>query len=246
MSDHETFKITIERLPRHVAIIMDGNGRWAKLRGQPRIYGHQKGVVRVREVCEVALELGIPVLSLYAFSTENWSRPPEEVEFLMALLKEYLTKELPVMMEQGIRFHPIGRLQDLPAEVQKKAREVVEATKHNDRLTLNLALNYGGRAELVDAFKEMARLLQEGKLSPQDIKESTVEEFLYTKGQPPPDLLIRTSGEYRISNFLLWQLAYTELYFTPILWPDFDKSEFIKALLEYQKRERRFGGLGQN
>lgn len=244
MSNHGTFKVTIERLPRHVAIIMDGNGRWAKLHGQPRIYGHQKGVGRAREACEVASELGIPVLSLYAFSTENWSRPPEEVKFLMALLEEYLTKELPIMMEQGIRLHPIGRLQDLPATTQDKVREAVKATKDNSRLTLNLALNYGGRAELVDAFKDMAKLLQEGRLSPQDIKESTVDEFLYTKDQPPPDLLIRTSGEFRISNFLLWQTAYTELYFTPTLWPDFDRSEFIKALLEYQKRERRFGGLG--
>ncbi len=244
MSNSATFKVKIEKLPRHVAIIMDGNGRWAKLHGRPRIHGHQKGVERAREACEVALELGITVLSLYAFSTENWSRPPGEVEFLMALLEEYLTKELPIMMDKEIRLHPIGRLKDLPVTTQKKVKEAMEATKGNARLTLNLALNYGGRAELVDAFKDMAKLLKEGKLSPHDIEEATVNRFLYTKAQPFPDLLIRTSGELRISNFLLWQTAYTELYFTSTLWPDFDRSEFIKALLEYQKRERRFGGLG--
>jgi len=234
----------MEIIPRHVAIIMDGNGRWAKLREKPRVFGHRKGVERAKEASEFALEVGIEVLSLYAFSTENWARPKEEVEFLMALLEDYLDKELPTMVENGIRFHPIGRIHELPESTQKKVLETARATEKNDKLILNLALNYGGRAELVDTIRSLAQKVLEGSLQPQEIQEKLVEEYLYTQGQPPPDLLIRTSGEYRISNFLLWQMAYTEFYFTPTLWPDFDRAEFLKALLDYQKRERRFGGVG--
>ena len=234
----------MEIIPRHVAIIMDGNGRWAKLREKPRVFGHRKGVERAKEASEFALEVGIEVLSLYAFSTENWARPKEEVEFLMALLEDYLDKELPTMVEKGIRFHPIGRIHELPESTQKKVLETARATEKNDKLILNLALNYGGRAELVDTIRSLAQKVLEGSLQPQEVQEKLVEEYLYTQGQPPPDLLIRTSGEYRISNFLLWQMAYTEFYFTPTLWPDFDRAEFLKALLDYQKRERRFGGVG--
>ena len=237
-------ELGIEIIPRHVAIIMDGNGRWAKLREKPRVFGHRKGVERAKEASEFALEVGIEVLSLYAFSTENWARPKEEVEFLMALLEDYLDKELPTMVEKGIRFHPIGRIHQLPESTQKKVLETARATEKNDKLILNLALNYGGQAELVDTIRSLAQKVLEGSLQPQEIQEKLVEEYLYTQGQPPPDLLIRTSGEYRISNFLLWQMAYTEFYFTPTLWPDFDRAEFLKALLDYQKRERRFGGVG--
>ncbi len=222
---------------------MDGNGRWAKLHGHPRIYGHQKGVERAREATEFALEVGIEVLSLYAFSTENWARPQEEVEFLMKLLEEYLAAETPVMVEKGIRFNPIGRISQLPPSTQRMVLEAVKATDNNQGFTLNLALNYGGHAEIVDACKKMCYEVQRGALTPQEIEEVTLEGYLYTKGQPPLDLLIRTSGELRISNFLLWQVAYAELYFTPVLWPDFDRVEFYKALLDYQKRERRFGGV---
>ncbi len=236
-------KLGIKTIPRHVAIIMDGNGRWAKLHEKPRVFGHQKGVERAREASEFALEMGIEVLSLYAFSTENWARPQEEVEFLMTLLEEYLTRELPNMQEKGIRLHPIGRIHDLPPSTREKVLETAQVTRENDKLILNLALNYGGHAELVDAFKAIAQKIVKGEISPDNIQESLIEEHLYTKGQPPPDLLIRTSGEQRISNFLLWQMAYTEFYFTSTLWPDFDKAEFLKALLDYQKRERRFGGI---
>ena len=238
-----TQEIGIQRIPRHVAIIMDGNGRWAKLHEKPRIFGHQRGVERAKEASEFALEVGIEVLSLYAFSTENWARPQEEVEFLMSLLEDYLNKELPNMLEKGIRLNPIGRIQELPPSTREKVLETARATRKNHRLILNLALNYGGHAELVDAFRALAQRVASGEISPQQIDERLVEENLYTRGQPPPDLLIRTSGEQRISNFLLWQMAYTEFYFTPTLWPDFDKPEFLKALLEYQKRERRFGGI---
>ncbi len=238
-----TEELGIRKIPRHVAIIMDGNGRWAKLHEKPRIFGHQKGVERAKEASEFALEVGIEVLSLYAFSTENWARPQEEVEFLMSLLEDYLNKELPNMLEKGIRLNPIGRIQELPPSTREKVLETARATRKNHRLILNLALNYGGHAELVDAFRALAQRVASGEISPQQIDERLVEENLYTRGQPPPDLLIRTSGEQRISNFLLWQMAYTEFYFTPTLWPDFDKTEFLKALLEYQKRERRFGGI---
>ncbi len=238
-----TQEIGIQRIPRHVAIIMDGNGRWAKLHEKPRIFGHQRGVERAKEASEFALEVGIEVLSLYAFSTENWARPQEEVEFLMSLLEDYLNRELPNMLEKGIRLNPIGRIQELPPSTREKVLETARATRKNHRLILNLALNYGGHAELVDAFRALAQRVASGEISPQQIDERLVEENLYTRGQPPPDLLIRTSGEQRISNFLLWQMAYTEFYFTPTLWPDFDKPEFLKALLEYQKRERRFGGI---
>jgi len=233
----------IHTLPRHVAIIMDGNGRWAKLHNKPRVFGHGKGVERAQEATEFALDMGIEVLSLYAFSTENWARPKEEVEFLMALLEEYLDKEFPKMQNKGIRLHALGRIRELPPSTMQKVMEVVNATEKNDAMTLNLALNYGSRAEMVDAVREIASMVQRGGITPEQVNEGLIEAHLYTRGQPPPDLLIRTSGEYRVSNFLLWQMAYTELYFTTTLWPDFDKAEFLRALLSYQKRERRFGGV---
>lgn len=233
----------MEKIPRHVAIIMDGNGRWAKARGLPRTKGHEKGVERAKQATEFALEIGIEVLTLYAFSTENWARPRDEVQFLMALLEGYLEQELPTMVEKGIRFRPIGRAEELPASTRVKVEETVRATRHNDRLLLNLALSYGGRTELIDTFREIALLVSQDLIKPRDIGEEIINEHLYTAGQPEPDLLIRTSGEYRISNFLLWQLAYTELYFTHTLWPDFDRGEFLRALLDFQKRERRFGRL---
>ncbi len=236
-------ELGIHVLPRHVAVIMDGNGRWAKLHNKPRVFGHGKGVERAREATEFALETGIEVLSLYAFSTENWARPKEEVEFLMALLEEYLDKELPRMLERGIRLRALGRIQELPPSTVQKVTEVVNATEKNNAMTLNLALNYGSRAEMVDAVKEIASMVQRGEITPEQVNEDLIEAHLCTRGQPPPDLLIRTSGEYRVSNFLLWQMAYTELYFTTTIWPDFDRSEFLRAILSYQKRERRFGAV---
>ena len=231
------------RLPAHVAIIMDGNGRWATLKGLPRWEGHREGVKRVKEITEAAAELGIEVLSLYAFSTENWNRPPEEVELLMMLLEEYLERELPTMMKQNIRLSAMGRLQRLPASTRKKLEDTIEETSKNTGMVLNLALSYGGQAEITDACREIARQVAEGRISPEEIDENTVKAHLYCPQLPEVDLLIRTSGEIRLSNFMLWQNAYAEFYFTPVLWPDFRKGDLVKALLEYQSRERRFGGV---
>ncbi|BAT72427.1 undecaprenyl diphosphate synthase [Thermosulfidibacter takaii ABI70S6] len=229
--------------PTHVAIIMDGNGRWAQKRGLSRIYGHKKGVERVEEIIEAAQELRIKYLTLFAFSTENWKRPPEEVEFLMGLLKEYLTHKRNQLIEQNIRFNAMGRIHELPKKVVEEINETINATQECTGLTLNLALNYGGRAEIVDAARKLAKRLSSNGLRPEDIDEEMFSKFLYCPWIPEPDLLIRTSGEMRISNFMLWELAYTELYFTPVLWPDFTKEEFIKAIENYKNRERRFGGL---
>jgi undecaprenyl diphosphate synthase len=230
------------RLPRHVAVIMDGNGRWAKARSLPRVMGHRAGIRSVRAVVEMARELGIPVLTLYAFSVENWKRSSAEVSTLMELLNEYLNRELQNLMQHDIRLHVLGDLAGLPEGVQKQLRRVMEATEGNQAMTLNLALNYGGRAEILHAVKQIVGLVCAGKMHLNQLDEATFSRFLYTNGQPDPDLLIRTSGEQRVSNFLLWQISYCELYITPTLWPDFGKREFLEALAEFQRRERRFGG----
>ncbi len=233
------------RLPRHVAVIMDGNGRWARSRGLSRIEGHRRGKDAVRAVVETARRLGIPYLSLYAFSTENWNRPREEVSALMGLLQRYLKTELRKMMRNEIRLVAIGNLRKLPRSVQVALRQNVEATRHNTGMTVILAVSYGGREEIVSAARAMAREIEKGLLNPEEITEETVASHLCTTGIPDPDLLIRTSGEMRISNFLLWQIAYSELYVTPTLWPDFGEAEFLEALAHYQRRERRFGRTGE-
>ncbi len=233
------------RLPRHIAIIMDGNGRWASRRNLPRVAGHKAGIEAVRSTVETCARLGIDVLTLYAFSTENWKRPRSEVETLWELLHTYIRKELPTLMENNIRMRPIGRLRQLPDQVREDLESAMNETSANTGLLVNLAINYSGRAEIVDAVNaaiEKARLA--GALGKDfRIDEELVSANLYTAGQPELDLLIRTSGELRVSNFLLWQIAYAEIYVTPTLWPDFRRTNLLEALVEYQKRERRFGGL---
>ena len=233
------------RLPRHVAVIMDGNGRWARSRGLARVEGHRRGKESVRAVVETARRLGIPYLSLYAFSSENWRRPVDEVQALMGLLRRYLTSELKKMMRHGIRLLAIGNLERLPPAVQEALRRNVHATRNNTGMTVILAVSYGAREELVGAVRAIARDVQEGRLRPEDVSEETVSAALSTGGIPDPDLLIRTSGEMRVSNFLLWQIAYSELVITPTLWPDFGEKEFVAALAEYQRRQRRFGRTGE-
>ena len=232
-------------LPRHVAIIMDGNGRWAALRGLPRIAGHREGLKALREVLDVLHELSVQIVTIYAFSYENWNRPESEIHMLMSLLEEYLQRERHSFMEKGIRFLPIGRLDRLPHSVKHVVQEVAEETQHFTDRVLTVALSYGGRSEIIDAVHKIVSDVQFGKISPNQINEEFFEEYLTTQGLPKPDLLIRTSGETRISNFLLWQIAYTELYFTKTLWPDFRRHETLLALLDYQRRDRRFGGVPQ-
>jgi undecaprenyl diphosphate synthase len=234
-------QLDAQRLPRHVAIIMDGNGRWARKRLLNRIAGHQEGSNSVRAVVRKCRELNIPYLTLYAFSKENWQRPSIEIAALWQLLKQFLKSELPEMMEYGIRLHHLGDLIDIPEDVVNGLRKVMTQTSRNTELHLNLAINYGGRDELLRAAKLFAQEVQAGKLLPEDLTQERFAEYLFTRSFPEPDLLIRTSGEHRISNFLLWQLAYTEIYFTDVLWPDFREAEFIDALRDYQSRERRFG-----
>jgi undecaprenyl diphosphate synthase len=232
------------RMPAHIAIIMDGNGRWAGRRKLPRVAGHKAGIGPVRATVEVCARLGIKALTLYAFSVENWKRPRHEVETLWRLLRFYLRQELPRLQKNDIRLQAIGRLEALPAPVRRELESAIEATAENRGLLVNLAINYGGRAEIVDAVNsilDMARL--EGSLDSLRIDEDLIATSLYTAACPDPDLLIRTSGEMRISNFLLWQIAYAELYVTETLWPDFTRTDLLQAVLEYQKRDRRFGGL---
>jgi len=229
------------RLPRHVAIIMDGNGRWAKLRGKSRIEGHRRGRASVRAVVEMSRRLGIPYLSLYAFSAENWLRPKDEVSALMSLLEHYLTVEEPKMMRHGIRLLAIGDKDRLPATVQCTLERTIEATKENKHLTVILALSYSGRSDIVRTVQEIAAKVKEGEYAPEDIDETLISAHTETGSLPDPDLLIRTSGEMRISNFFLWQIPYTELYVTPTLWPDFRDKEYLQALTEFQRRQRRFG-----
>jgi undecaprenyl diphosphate synthase len=238
-------QIDLERLPRHIAVIMDGNGRWARKRHLPRIAGHRAGIGAVRQVVEACVRLGVPCLTLYAFSVENWKRPHTEVKLLMGLLREYLKKEIAELNQNNIRFNAIGRIESLPKAVQRDLRETVEETRLNTGLRLTLALNYGGRAELIDAVRSLASHMK-GKeaFDPESITEQSFSRHLYTCDLPDPDLLIRTSGEMRLSNFLLWQVAYSEIWVTDILWPDFTERELFRAVIDFQRRERRYGGLG--
>jgi undecaprenyl diphosphate synthase len=238
-------KLNPEKLPRHVAIIMDGNGRWAKKKGLTRIMGHQNGVKSVKEVVKTTRELGIDWLTLYAFSEENWKRSKYEIKALMDLLKRYLKSELKEMLENGIRLSCIGQIEKLPLDVQKTLWQTIEKTAHNKEMTLNLALSYGSRQEIIWAIKNMLKDVERGVLNVKQITGERFSSYLFTANAPDPDLLIRTSGEYRVSNFLLWQIAYTEIFITPALWPDFGKERYLEALLDYQKRERRFGSTSE-
>ena len=232
-----------EKLPRHVAIIMDGNGRWAQQQGKPRVEGHRIGVESVRAVVEAAADIGIQALTLYAFSSENWKRPALEIQALMAILVEYLKRELKTMNANNIRLSTIGRTHELPKRAQKALENTMKATSQNTGMVLNLALNYGGQNEILDAVKKIAYTIQEKQLTPEDITVDVFARYLTTAHLPELDLMIRTSGEMRISNFLLWQLAYAELYVTSVLWPDFRKPQFYQAILDYQQRSRRFGNV---
>jgi len=228
-------------LPAHLAIIMDGNGRWAKQRGKMRVFGHENGVKAVRNTVETAAKIGIKYLTLYAFSTENWKRPKIEVETLMGLLVSTLKNQLKTLHKNNIRLNAIGRINTLPKKAYEELQEVIEQTSTNDAMTLTLALSYGSREELTSAFRELATKVKNNIISPADIDETIINKHLYTHDLPDVDLLIRTSGEFRISNFLLWQIAYAELYFTPVFWPDFSEAHLIEAVKSYQNRERRFG-----
>jgi undecaprenyl diphosphate synthase len=234
-------QVNFDRLPQHVAVIMDGNGRWAAQRHLPRVEGHRAGIESVREVVEGSARLGIKVLTLYAFSVENWKRPPTEVSTLMMLLKRYLRLELNTLLRNNIRFRVIGRANELAPDIRRELSMAEEKTSANTGMLFNIALNYGGRAEIVEAVK---RLLAAG-VDPEALDEQRFAGFLYTAGQPDPDLLIRTSGEMRVSNFLLWQIAYAEIWVTDTLWPDFRKRHLLEAVLAYQKRDRRYGGIKQ-
>ena len=236
-------KIDAARIPRHIAIIMDGNGRWANRRNLPRVAGHKAGIEAVRATVETAARMGVEVVTLYAFSTENWKRPRSEVETLWHLLHTYVRRELPRLAENGIRLRAIGRLDALPDSVRGDLRMAAEETSSNGGMLVNLALNYSGRAEIVDAVNSLLAEARHDGAGEVTIDEESLASHLYTAGLPEPDLLIRTSAEMRISNFLLWQIAYSELYVTPTLWPDFRRGDLLRAVLEYQKRDRRFGGL---
>ena len=229
------------RLPRHVAVIMDGNGRWARARGLPRYKGHMAGMASVREVIEGCVEAGVPVLTLFAFSTENWNRPEREVNALMRVLQAYVKREAAELKRQGVEVHVHGDLDRLAAGPRRGVEEIQRITRGGSKLHLNLLISYSGRAEIVRAARRLAERVRAGDLEPSQIDEAALDSELYTAGIPEPDLLIRTSGEQRISNFMLWQLAYTEMYITPTLWPDFNRGDLYEAILEYQRRERRFG-----
>ncbi len=238
-------EIQSERLPKHVAIIMDGNGRWAAQRSQQRNLGHEQGAVAVRETVEAAAEIGVQFVTLYAFSTENWNRPKEEVDALMNLLVRSIHNETPTLMKNNIRLRAIGNLESLDEKTHQILNDAIAKTAQNTRMTLVLALSYSARWEITEAVKNISNAVLQNQIQVSEISAKTIDEAMNTAFMPDPDLLIRTSGEYRISNFLLWQLAYTELYFTDVLWPDFNKNEFYKALIDYQKRERRFGKTSQ-
>ena len=245
---HTTFEqlpvdLDRNRLPKHVAVIMDGNGRWAKSRGMPRFIGHQKGVDALKDLLRRCRDWGIPALTAYAFSTENWSRPTEEVEFLMTLFERVLRKELEQMMRANVNIRFVGNLVSLPKSLQDEIYKSMEATKNNQGIKFTIATNYGGRQEILQATRAIAGKVREGLISLDEIDEDLFESYLYTDGLSSPDILIRSSGEMRVSNFLLWQIAYTEIYVTPVMWPDFDRLEFHKALSAYQQRERRFGKI---
>ncbi|NQU12579.1 MAG: isoprenyl transferase [Desulfobacteraceae bacterium] len=236
--------ITIDsnKLPEHVAIIMDGNGRWAKKRSINRVRGHQQGAETVRKIVRTSREMGLQWLTLYAFSEENWKRPQREIGALMKLLKRFLKGELEEMQENGIRLQSIGRIEKLPEDTRKVLLDVMDQTASNKDMVLTLALSYGGRQEILDATRKIGAEIEKGKISADEISEQLISNSLYSAEMPDPELLIRTSGEYRVSNFLLWQIAYTEIYITPTLWPDFSKDEYLEAIQNFQERERRFGG----
>lgn len=238
-------KINSEKLPSHIAIIMDGNGRWAKEKGEDRLFGHYNGVESVRNIVEGCAELGVKYLTLYAFSTENWDRPKDEVTGLMELLVQTIKQEVTTLNKNNIRLHVIGNIKMLPASAQNELAEACDATKINTGLNLVMALSYSSRLEIVDAIKEIAIKVKEQNLEPGDINPKVLEDHLYTANFPDPELMIRTSGEYRISNFLLYQLAYSELYFTDTLWPDFRKENLYEAIIDFQNRERRFGKISE-
>ena len=236
---NKTLDLPLEKIPRHIAIIMDGNGRWAISRGLPRLAGHKAGTENLRRVIRATVEFGIKYLTIYAFSTENWGRPPEEVQGLMHILEDVIDKELAELHKEGVQLRHIGRLEQLAPKLQEKVIHAVELTKHNDRLILNIAWNYGGRDEIVQAIQ---RIIKEG-VEPGKVTDELVSQYMYTAGVPDPDLIIRTSGELRISNFLIWQAAYSEWYITPTFWPDFDKEEYRRALETFAQRDRRYGGV---
>lgn len=234
-------QIDLERLPKHIAIIMDGNGRWAKEHGKPRLFGHQNAIQSVREVNEACAELGVSYLTLYTFSTENWNRPSDEVGGLMSLLGQTIKNETKTLVKNNIRLNTIGDLSLMPTANRNQLYGAMEATAHCNRMTLTLALSYSGRWDITQASRKMAQAAKEGKLDPNEITEDTFSGYLATAGIPDPELMIRTSGEFRISNYMMWQLAYSELYFTPKYWPDFRKEDLYEAIVDYQHRERRFG-----
>ncbi len=238
-------KIQIQKVPQHVAIIMDGNGRWAKKLGGTRLLGHKSGANSVNEVIEAAVEIGVKYVTLYAFSTENWNRPKLEIDGLMSLLSSTIDSKLEKLIKNNVRLRVIGAIDRLPSNVQKKLQYAIEASKDNSGTTLILALSYSARWEITEAVKKIAQKVKKGELNPETINDNTIIDNLSTFDTPDPELLIRTSGEIRISNFLLWQIAYTELYFTDVLWPDFGKEHFFEAIYEYQQRERRFGKTGE-
>ena len=231
--------LPLEKIPRHVAIIMDGNGRWALSRGLPRLAGHKAGTENLRRIIRASVEFGVKFLTIYAFSTENWGRPPEEVQGLMGILEDVIDRELSELHKEGVQLRHIGRLEQLAPQLQGKVIHAMELTKNNDRLTLNIAWNYGGRAEIVQAI---LRMMKDG-VEPDEVTDEFVSHYLYTAGVPDPELVIRTSGELRVSNFLIWQAAYSEWYITPTFWPDFDKEEYRHALQVYARRDRRYGGV---
>ena len=230
-------------IPTHIAIIMDGNGRWAKKMGKPRLFGHRNGMKTVKEIVKESAKLGVKYLTLYAFSTENWNRPPTEVKGLIALLKEYIKKELRSLHNQNIKINCLGDIERLFPDARDALKDAIRYTAKNNGMVLNLALSYSGRFEILNAIKNIVLEISKGTIKYTDIDESLINNYLFTKGQPDPDLLIRTSMELRVSNFMLWQIAYTEFYFTDVLWPDFKEIDLYKAISEYQKRNRRFGGL---
>jgi len=237
-------KREINNIPGHVAIIMDGNGRWAVEKGLSRVFGHHEGTKRVKEIVKYAGEFGVKVLTLFAFSSENWSRPKHEVSVLLHYFQDFLRKELPGMVKSNIRFRVIGREKPIPERILKRIREAERKTEKNTGMTFVLAVNYGSRQEIVDAARQICSRACRGELDPAGLDEAEFSKYLYTAGLPDPDLVIRTSGEIRLSNFLLWQLSYAEMYFPGVLWPDFGRKEFEEALKEYQKRQRRFGNIG--
>lgn len=245
MSATQKEKVKNQKVPRHVAIIMDGNGRWAKKKGYMRAIGHENGVDALRNIATAAAEIGVKHLTVYAFSSENWKRPKSEINALMTLLVSSLRKELKTLNDNDIRLCAIGQIDTLPTKCHRELQEVMRLTANHSHMDLVLALSYGSRQELIQAAQSLARQVQQGNLAAEDISEQTLEQALYTKDFPNPDLLIRTSGEYRISNYLLWQIAYSELYFTNTLWPDFSKEDFYEAILSYQNRERRYGKISE-